>query len=138
MASRNQTHRLFLLGAGFSKPAGLPLASELRPMVEDVARRYLRVGAFSHLEHAIEEYNEYLADIEPERGFDLEEFGAWLDWEHVLRMKGSDTFSELGNQAGLQLRWAIGKVLFDAMPRTIPQIYLDFAEGLKVTERVLT
>jgi hypothetical protein len=107
-------------------------------MVEAVARRYFRVKGFSHLESAIEQYKQFLADTEPDRGFDLEEFGAWLDWGNVLRLKGSDTFSDVGNQAGLQLRWAIGKVLFDAMPRTIPQLYLDFAEGLTATDRVLT
>ncbi|MGZ6609194.1 MAG: hypothetical protein ACXVFI_19255 [Solirubrobacteraceae bacterium] len=132
------TARLFILGAGFSKAAGMPLASELLPLVLDVAARYFRSKGFSHLEHALERYDAYVADVEPGRQFDLEEFGAWLDWEHTLRMKGSDTFSDHGNQAGLQLRWAIAKVLHDAMPRSLPDVYLDFARQLTTTDRVLS
>lgn len=130
--------RLFLLGAGFSKPAGLPLATELLPHVRAVAKRFFQADGYSHLEHALEMYDDYVADVDPGRPFDLEQFGAWLDWEHVLRMKGSDTFSEHGNQSGLQLRWAIGKVLHETTKEEIPELYLDFARNLRVSDRVLT
>ncbi len=134
-----KTFRLFLLGAGFSKPAGLPLASELLPLVMRVAASHFRSDGYSHLEHALEQYRSFIADVDPGReGFDLEEFAAWLDWEHVLRLKGSDTFSEHGNEAGLQLRWAIGKVLHDATPESIPRVYLDFARQLTTSDRVIT
>lgn len=133
-----QTHRVFFLGAGFSRPAGLPLASELVPLVQDVAKRFFRSEGYSHLENAIEQYAHYLADIDPDRAFDFEEFGAWLDWEHTLRLKGSDTFSDQANEAGLQLRWAIGKVLYEAMPPEVPELYLEFARRLNVSDRVRT
>ena len=96
------------------------------------------MDGYSHLNAAFERFAEYLRDVDPDRGFDLEEFGAWLDWEHTLRLKGSDTFSEYGNEAGLQLRWAIGKVLHDATPRALPNLYLDFAGRLTATDVVLT
>src|SRR5437763_693956 len=83
----SRTFRLFLLGAGFSRAAGLPLASELLPLVRRVAREFFRAGDHSHLERALEQYEQYVADVDPGRPFDLEEFGAWLDWEHVLRLK---------------------------------------------------
>jgi hypothetical protein len=132
------TARLFLLGAGFSKAAGLPLAAELLPLVRRVAEVYFRSDGYSHIENAIEQYGAYVDDVDPGRPFDLEEFAAWLDWEHVLRLKGTDTFSEYGNEAGLQLRWAIGKVLDDATPAVIPPVYLDFARELTTSDRVLT
>lgn len=134
----DDTHRLFLVGAGFSKPAGLPLAGELVPLVRAVAAAWFRADGYSHLENAFERYGRYLEDVDPSRGFDLEDFGAWLDWEHVLRLKGSDTFSAYGNEAGLQLRWAIGKVLHDALPAELPGVYLDFASRLTTSDRVLT
>ena len=131
--------RLFLLGAGFSKPAGLPLAAELVPLILDVGDRYLSTeDGYNHLRNAVEGYKEYLEETNPGCAFDLESFGAWLDWEHVLRLKGSDTFSEHGNEAGLQLRWAIGKVLFDRFPTEIPDLYLEFAGRLTTRDRVLT
>src|SRR5262249_50271589 len=46
--------------------------------------------------------------------------------------------SEQGNEAGLQLRWAIGRVLHTATPADVPQVYLDFAGQLTKTDRVLT
>ena len=137
-APRPVTNRLFLLGAGFSRPAGLPLAAELRELVCEVAAAHFRANSYSHLESAFERYEAYLDDVNPGSEFDLESFGAWLDWEHTLRLKGSDTFSEHGNEAGLQLRWAIGKVLNDATPKATPQLYLDFASQLTTSDRVLT
>lgn len=133
-----KTFRLFLLGAGFSKPAGLPLASELLPLVLRVAASHFRSNGYSHLEHALEQYDSFVADVDPGQELDLEEFAAWLDWEHLLRLTGSDTFSQYGNQAGLQLRWAIGKVLHDATPESIPQVYLDFTRQLTTSDRVIT
>lgn len=132
------THRLFLLGAGFSREAGLPLARELGPLVEPFAARHFRADGPSHLERALEAYRAFLEDTAPGTPFDFEEFGAWLDWEHVLRLKGSDTFSEHGNQAGLQLRWAIGRLLHERTPSQLPQVYLDFASRLNPTDRVIT
>lgn len=133
------THRVFLLGAGFSKPAGLPLASELLDRVRDVARRCLSTpDGYNHLEADLERYEMYLADTEPSRPFDLEEFGAWLDWEHVLRLRGSDTWSDEGNRSSLQLRWAIGHVLYRATPTVVPPAYLEFAKRLTTSDLVLT
>jgi hypothetical protein len=134
----DETFRLFFLGAGFSRPAGLPLAGELLELVLSVARQHFRVDGFSHIESAVDRYRSYVADIDPEREFDIEEFGAWLDWEHTLELAGSDTFSDHGNEAGLQLRWAIGKVLHDRTPDELPQAYLDFASQLTTHDRVLT
>lgn len=138
MTEPSPTYRLFLLGAGFSREAGLPLARELGPLVEQFAARHFQAGGPSHLEKALEEYRAFLDDTAPDRPFDFEEFGAWLDWEHVLRLKGSDTFSEYGNQAGLQLRWAIGRLLHERTPSPLPQVYLDFASRLNPTDRVIT
>ena len=132
------TNRVFFLGAGFSKPAGLPLAVELLDLVREVVRETLSVDGYNHLDHAIGRYKDYLRDIDPSRAFDLEEFGAWLDWEFVLRLRGSDTFSEHGNQAALQLRWGIGKVLHELTPTDIPPLYLDFAGRLTTSDHVMT
>lgn len=131
--------RLFLLGAGFSKPAGLPLAAELAPLVLNVADTYLATDdGYSHLRNAFERYETFLEETDPGSEFDLEAFSAWLDWEHVLRLKGKDTFSEHGNEAGLQLRWAIGKVLFDRCPDEAPPLYVEFARHLTTRDRVMT
>jgi hypothetical protein len=138
VSATDKTFRVFLLGAGFSKPAGLPLAGELLPLLEQAASTYMSANGYNHLSDAVGRYEEYLAETDPSRPFDFEEFGAWLDWEHVLRLKGSATFSEFGNEPGLQLRWAIGHVLHAAMPTELPAVYLDFARRLNTSDTVLT
>jgi len=70
------TCRTFLLGAGFSKLAGLPLASELLPAVENVAKQFLRHNGRCHLESALDEYREFLSATEPGERVDIETFGA--------------------------------------------------------------
>lgn len=133
------TNRVFLIGAGFSKPAGLPLANELLDHIRTVSRDYLRApDGFSHLEGDLHRYEQYLADTDPTRPFDLEEFGAWLDWENVLRLRGSDTWSRDGNKSSLQLRWAIGHVLHTSTPTALPKVYLEFARRLTTSDTVLT
>lgn len=134
----DSTNRIFLLGAGFSKLAGLPLASELLDRVLAVARECMSHDGSSHLEADLDRYERYLAATDPGRAFDLEEFGAWLDWEHTLRLKGSDTWSDEGNRSSLQLRWAIGRVLHQTSPADLPEVYVEFARRLTTSDLVLT
>lgn len=107
-------------------------------MVLAVARSRWRVDGPSHLERDLERYENYLVDTDPSRAFDLEEFGAWLDWEHTLRLRGSNTWSDEGNQSTLQLRWAIGHVLHHAMPVVLPDVYMEFARRLTTSDVLLT
>jgi hypothetical protein len=134
-----KTFRVFLLGAGFSRAAGMPLTSEFVPLIKRAALEYMSDGkGYTHLANALDRYQQYVDDVDPGRPFDLEQFGAWIDWAHTLWLRGSDTFHEQGNEDGLQLRWAIGKVLYDAMPDPIPELYLEFATRLNTSDRVLT
>ena len=47
MVASDKTYRIFLLGAGFSKPAGMPLAAELLPLIEGAARDYMSVDGYN-------------------------------------------------------------------------------------------
>ena len=47
MVASDKTYRIFLLGAGFSKPAGMPLAAELLPLIEGIARDYMSVDGYN-------------------------------------------------------------------------------------------
>jgi hypothetical protein len=80
--TESSTYRLFLLGAGFSQPAGLPLTAELPALVRQVADHHLATDdGYSHLANAMDRYEEYVAETNPSRAFDFEAYGAWLDWE---------------------------------------------------------
>lgn len=132
--------RLLFLGAGFSRPAGLPLANELLPLALDEIHQHFP-GA-TKLDKSLERYRRYLldtTDASPEP-IDVEQFCAFLDHEHVLGLRGSDTWSDQGNEDQLMLRWGIGAALHHATPpvANLPAPYLHFASELRPGDCVVT
>ena len=84
-------HRLFILGAGFSKPAGLPLAGELLQLVRDEVKAHFRVsgGWDGALERDIKEWTKLYP---PDEQIDLERVLAFSHRRHFLRLLGSDEY----------------------------------------------
>jgi hypothetical protein len=131
--------RLFFLGAGFSAPAGLPLAAGLLPLV---LREVQDERGWSHLQESLNEYSTYLEDTTgaPADPVDIEDFATYLDHQHHFGMLGSDTWSEEGNRDQFLLRWGIGRVLHGLTPshERLPEVYLEFATGLRPRDTVVT
>ncbi len=142
MAILHPGHRIFVVGAGFSRPAGLPLASELfsevRRRIED------RHGRDTKFQRDLSNYIEYRTACDgvalAETTIDLEEFMSFLDIEHFLELRGSDTWSREGNESQLMIRRAIGEVIHGRTPSgdSLPEIYYRFAERLTSRDTVLT
>ena len=90
-------YRILVLGAGFSKPAGLPLCAEL--FSEIVALAKLR-GLYKVLKKDIDRFLEYIERTKSlsiaESEINFEEFISFLDVEHFLQLKGSDHWSTEG------------------------------------------
>jgi hypothetical protein len=134
--------RIYVLGAGFSKPAGLPVASELYPLV----RQHIidRHGNDTKFTRDVQDYLDYSAACghsgQSEVNLDLEQLMSYLDIEHYLGFRGSKTWSQEGNESQLMIRKAIGHVIHSRTPPpdAIPEIYLRFAEALSVHDTVLT
>jgi len=140
MKQRYVPQRLFFLGAGFSRSAGLPLASELLTLT---LRELERFQSATHVHWALDEYLDYAAAVTGKprlriEQVDIEDFITYLDHEHFFGMRGSDTFSSAGNQAQLLIRWGIGRVLHGATPHTLPSVYTEFAEQLRPQDVVAT
>lgn len=135
-----KTFRLIFLGAGFSRPAGLPLGHELFHAV----RRSITAesGPENHVERDLERYVNYLNDCEGTRQIadtiDYEQFLGFLDVEHYLGLKGKDTWSDEGNESQLMVRRAIAKVLLEKLPKEPPRLYRQFARRLNASDMVLT
>jgi len=90
-----QKFGVYVLGAGFSKPAGLPLAPELW---DEVRRRGLRLsGRAEQFREDLEDYIEYRercdGTILAVEEVNLEEFMAFLDVEFYLGLRGKNTWS---------------------------------------------
>lgn len=75
-----------------------------------------------------------------ENDVDLEALLSYLDIEHFLELRGSDTWSEEGNESQLMIRAAIGEVIQRHTPPAdkLPTAYYQFAENLSVHDWVLT
>lgn len=134
--------RIFVVGAGFSRPAGLPIASELYPLV----RQYIleRHGADTKFSRDVKEYLDYSAACghsgQTEDNLDLELLMSYLDIEHYLGFRGSKAWSQEGNESQLMIRKAIGHVIHSRTPAadSLPDVYYRFAESLSVHDVVFT
>ena len=130
--------RLYILGAGFSRPAGLPLAADLLELVLDELHA-IHSGP-THLHAALDTYRSFLVDTEgiaPDR-IDAERFAEFLDYQHFLGLLGSDTWAEEGNRDQYLLRWGIGRVIHSLTPKVPPALYLEFAARLQPDDVVVT
>lgn len=106
-------YRVLVLGAGFSKPAGLPLCAEL--FVEILKEAKLRGLYDNILKRDIDAFLEYLDKTKglriSESQINFEEFISYLDIEHFLQLKGSDHSSSEGNLSQLVVRNLIATIL---------------------------
>jgi len=134
--------RIIVLGAGFSRPAGLPLARELWV---DLSARALRLeGRAGRFQQEIEWFRDYVLDCTGKKPapdeIDFEHFMRYLDLEHFLGMRGSDTWSDEGNEATIVTKTLIGQIISERMSdlRVLPKIYLEFARRLEVDDVVIT
>ena len=129
------THRLFVLGAGFSAPAGLPLGNGFLECVrQDVRGSFGRAGWDGTLEQEIEEW----ASLYPGQLIDLERVLAYSHRKHYLRLLGSDEYFAHGSRSIVAARHAIQRILIGATPNDTPPLYRDFAKRLGPHDVVLT
>ncbi len=142
MSQDRRRYRIFILGAGFSRPAGLPLADELWREVRYRAKSLC--GRAAKFWDDLETYIQFRKDCDgvaltPDE-VDFEDFLAFLDIEHHLGLRGSDTWSVDGNEGQVVVKTLIGQILTEAMParEAVPQLYIRFAAGLQPSDYVLT
>ena len=125
--------RLIILGAGFSRPAGLPLAEGLLELVRDNLKR---ATPGNELEREIAEWR----SLYPNERLDLERVLAYSHRRHHLRLWGPD-YSE-GHASTLidDVQNQIQRILIGSTPvgPEIPAVYRKFAGLLTEHDVVLT
>lgn len=134
---------VFILGAGFSKPAGLPLGAEL---FSDVIRHAKYHGSYQNtLEQDINSFLKYCREAKgnsiSEKDINFEEFISYLDIEHLLHLQGSDHWSSEGNRSQLIIRNLIALVLHMreiAITDEAFSLYEEFAERLEPGDWIFT
>jgi integrase len=135
--------RTFIIGAGFSVPAGLPLAGEL--WREVLSRADKLPGVHNFIRDDLNRFREFKAatgqEEPPDDEIEFEEFLGYLDIEHFLWLQGSDTFSSAGNKGQLLIRWLIGQILWErqqAGRSSRPEAYRRFADQIRGSDYILT
>jgi SIR2-like domain len=133
---------IYILGAGFSKPAGLPLATEL--WGEVYRRAAPLTGRMAQFREDLEDFIKFKAEcdgvqLSPDQ-VNYEEFLGYLDIEYHLELRGSDTWSDDGNEAQVVAKTLIGQVIAERMPskKAIPQLYLNFVRKLQPGDTIFT
>ena len=121
--------RLIILGAGFSRPAGLPLGDELLELTRK------RIGLHSS---ALEDEIEQWRQIYPEEEISLEKVLAYSHRKHYLGLQGANEWHSHGSVAIVQARRAIQEILTEAMPERIPDVYRHFASRLTSHDTIIT
>ena len=138
---RKKRYWVFILGAGFSRPAGLPLGDELfREILKRKNRR--RSGSFisGDLDRFVE-YKKKCGVIElTHENINYEEFISFLDIEHYLGLKGSDTWSHDGNESQIAIKYLIGEIINERTPKieAMPDFYFEFVKRLKPGDIIIT
>lgn len=131
--------RIFIIGAGFSVHAGLPLGEQLFEFVrQSVNRKY---GSENKLERDLDwylNYRERCDHISCDAPVDYEKFMSYLDLEHYLGLRGSDTWSDEGNESQLLIRNGIQEVIYSRTPSKPTDECIRFCEQLRPQDIVLT
>jgi hypothetical protein len=137
-------NRLFVLGAGFSYAAGLPLAVPLWKEIQKTAARYPNDRRASKFSTDLANYIGFRKDALGERltpeNINFEDFIRYLDIEHYLGLRGSDTWSTQGNEGTIVTKYLIGKILarYQNSLKSIPELYLEFARRLDLYDTVIS
>ena len=132
-------YRIFVIGAGFSVHAGLPLGSQLFKAARDVVRH--NHGSDNKLEQDLECYLRYryhCDGLDRDDPVDYERFMSYLDLEHYLQLRGSDTWSDEGNISQILIRNGIQEVIWKTTPRAPTKECLHFCQQLLPRDIVLT
>jgi len=128
-------HRLFILGAGFSKPVGFPLGSELLEEVRlRVRQMFRRSGWDGAFEKEISEWKE----LYPGKMLNLESVLAYSHRKHFLRVIGSDEYFDHGSRSIVAARQAIQSILTERLSQKTPLLFREFASQLTPYDVVLT
>jgi hypothetical protein len=108
---------IYVLGAGFSAAAGLPLGTNLW---EEIRRRATLMASNPNdrASQFLDDLNSYIQfkrecegiSLQP-REVNFEEFLGYLDIEHFLGLRGKETFSSDGNETQIIVKTLIGQIL---------------------------
>lgn len=131
--------RLFVLGAGFSESAGIPmtkslLSGALEIMKEECPGIYQRIENRAHT--CFENDLPLSGQCLDAAGFS--KLSSFLHYIEMRNFGGGERWSDAGDRELLTLKYFISKRISQVTPDTLPELYLKFAEQLDCYDHVMT
>jgi len=132
-------NRVFILGAGFSAEAGVPLTERL---LADAMKKFSNEcpGIYSRVENYAKEcIGASDGDLDLSR-VSFSELCTFLEFIELREYGGGGRWCENGSREKLALRFYLAKTIVEKTPiiGSIPKLYLDFAEQLHERDIVIS
>lgn len=132
-------NRVFILGAGFSAAAGVPLTNEL---LEETLKLFAIEcpGIYSRVERYAIEALGSKSDTLTLSELSFSELCTFLEFIELREYGGGERWSEYGGREKLALRFYLAKTIIKRTPspERMPQLYKDFASQLHPGDIVLS
>ena len=131
--------RVFVLGAGFSAAAGIPMTDALLKHALFLMKLECD-GIYSRIErYAKLCFENDLKLLDQDLGFNgFEKLSSYLHYIEMTEHGGGERWSDEGSREILTLKYFIAKAISKLTPDEIPKLYLKFAEQLDCYDIVLT
>lgn len=135
-----KSNRTFILGAGFSAAAGVPLTVELLAKAMKKFEAECN-GIFWRVNNYAREYT--LTPEGQEVNYSQVDFSGlctYLEFIELREYGGGERWKNSGSKEKLGLRYYLAKTIVESMPniKNLPQIYIDFANELHEGDVVIT
>lgn len=132
-------NRVFILGAGFSTGAGIPLtekllASAMKKFSIECPGIYSRVENYAKESIGVPEGELDLSKVS------FSELCTFLEFIELREYGGGERWCENGSREKLALRFYLAKTIAERTPiiESVPQLYLDFASQLHERDIVIS
>jgi len=133
-------NRTFILGAGFSAGAGIPLTAQLLVLTMQKFSKE-SYGLFERVDNYVRECIGQYDDKEVDYSkVDFSHICTFLEYIELREYGGGERFSNIGSREKVALRYFLAKTIVENTPLAddIPQLYLDFADQLHEHDIIIT
>jgi len=134
-----KANRVFVIGAGFSTSAGVPLTNELLTL----SLRLFSVecpGIYSRVErYAMEALGQQAGSLDVSN-INFSELCTFLEFIELREYGGGERWSENGSREKMALRYYLAKtiVAHTPEPTEVPDLYIEFAKQLRPRDFIIS
>ena len=152
--NKKRAYNIFVLGAGFSAPANIPLAQNLWELILDKSLEVISRNGSNYtmyeniLQPDIVDYITYHNSSKPnlkriisDTEINIEDFISYLDIEEYLHLLGSKHWSDAGSKSQTLIRNFIADIIYSAQLRITDEqktLYDQFVRKLEPNDLIIT